>query len=463
MKNIVAAISNVTLAGAIAVGAMLLWAGLVQVGKVVLQSARSMRDFESRHISFDDDGQPLIRVQKRTGGVVETTYTDLAGLRRERPTSNGSHYRLYLDAFAVVPPSIWMTSDIHLHRVRLLAESYDPTENWYVVHGTEDGGTCWLECYELGVPGRLLCLGETGTSESPPVPADRFQLTPIDNVLGRRQCQLYNGQMRYGSSLSPGFILLACDDGIRLVDLANRTSRVMATMPSDFVGMAVGRSNSDEPPSSLAQRGFDPAEWQIMIRTTSSLICMDANGRQWMTLAIPEEHQNHRLNLIENFDGTMLLYAKSQQIIYDASHDQGSFYDVTRTGELKNRRGYAWKDPYSGLSELADSCCTSLAVPMPVFVAGEAFGSSLTGQPWSQKLFWPRLITSLLSGGLAVLLCLRHQKEQTVSHRIFWIVFVALFGIFGFIGYRFHRHWPSFAATRPFAAKPTTGLEVFAE
>ena len=133
----------------------------------------------------------------------------------------------------------------------------------------------------------------------------------------------------------------------------------------------------------------------------------------------------------------MLLHAKSQMIIYDVIAETGSFFDVTKTGELRNRRDYAWENPSGGWSELAESCRISLAVPTPLLTAGEAVGSALSGHIWSQKQLWPRLITSLLSGGVAVLLCLRHQKEQRVSRPMFWIVFVALFGVFGFLGYRF--------------------------
>ncbi len=105
-----------------------------------------------------------------------------------------------------------------------------------------------------------------------------------------------------------------------------------------------------------------------------------------------------------------------------------------------------------------------------LIAAVAAWNSAAAGTPWSQLQSWLRFMPAVLSGLIAAWLCRRHQASlghQTGPghpHRMLWITFVVLFGVFGYIGYRYHRRWPvwdsEFDSVNGFAPPAMTGIEV---
>jgi hypothetical protein len=118
------------------------------------------------------------------------------------------------------------------------------------------------------------------------------------------------------------------------------------------------------------------------------------------------------------------------------------------------------------LSETADSVSLGMAMPTPMLTGGAAVFSAATGAPWSPTQNTLRFLPAIVSGLIAVWFSRCFQSKQPHSHQTFWLVFAACLGVFGYIGYRYHRRWPPVGfremTVDSFVAPATNGLEVFA-
>lgn len=458
MKRIIAAISSVSLAILICFGAMLLWAGLVQVGtKAATTISGSARDYVLHTIQYDSDFGPLVYTSKRQyGSATVGTYTDLNGLPRHEPEL-GSGYSI---------ETLASRSQSYPSRVRISAHSYSPTEIWFLVHDGNGAGGCWLECYTPGIPGRTVCLGTMGATEETPDLEHRFDVDLISWKYRKSIGGLQNNLIQYGSWDSPGLLFLAANDGIRLVDLEKRICTLIASLPEGFEGIYGGRRSRVDGPTDWRKRRYDPSDWHVIIRTVDSLLRMNLDGSDVVRMELPQDIRSHKVTYCETYDGSPYLHASLDVPVFDKTSVRGAVFDVNSSGELSNRRDYAWVNPRTALSETADSLCRGMEMPTPMLTGGAAVFSAATGAPWSPTQNTLRFLPAILSGLIAVWFSRRFQSKQPHSHQVLWLVFVACLGVFGYIGYRYHRRWPPAEfrtmTVDSFVAPAANGLEVFA-
>jgi hypothetical protein len=99
-----------------------------------------------------------------------------------------------------------------------------------------------------------------------------------------------------------------------------------------------------------------------------------------------------------------------------------------------------------------------IAVPQPVGLIAEGLVLTNGEEPytvsstWSERLaeqwplFWPTLlVVVLVSTGLAAL-AWRRQQRHRLGQELLWAGFVLLFGVPGWLAYRWHRAWPPLEA-----------------
>ena len=458
MKRTIAAISSVSLAILICFGAMFLWAGLVQVGtKAATVAAGAAGEGVAYDIAYDEDFAPLIlKRESQYGAAAVYTYTDLNGRHRDKPVRGSG---AFIETSAPGNRS-------YPSRVKWIAESHSPREIWFLVHdGNADGG-CWLECYTPGIPGRTTCLGTLGATKETPDFAHRFNVDLISWKFRKSIGGLRNGTLQYGSWDLPGILFLAANDGIRLVNLERRTCTLIASLPPGFEGIYGGLRARGDVPAVRRGRRFDPLDWYVIIRTDDSLIRMNLDGSDVVSMELPEDIRSHKITYCETFDGSPYLHASLDVPVFDKTSLRGAIFDVNSSGELSNRRDYAWINSSGALSETADSFSIGMAMPTPLFTGGAAVFSAATGAPWSLTQNTLRFLPAIVSGLIAVWFSRRFQSKQPHSCQTFWLLFAASLGVFGYIGYRYHRRWPpaEFRAMTvdTFATPAANGLEVFA-
>ena len=458
MKRIIAAISSVSLAILVCFGAMLLWAGLVQVvTKAATVIVGPAGDGVASDIDYDEDFAPLILTRRsQYGSAAVYTYTDLNGRHRDKPVRGSG---AFIETFAA-------RSQSYPSRVKSFAESYSPREIWFLVHDGNAEGGCWLECYTPGIPGRTTCLSKMGAAQETPELQDRFDVDLFSWKFRKSIGGLRNGTLQYGSWDLPGILFLAANDGIRLVNLEQRTCTLIASLPPGFEGIYGGLRARGDVPAIRRGRRFDPLDWHVLVRTIDSLIRMNLDGSDVVRMELPQDIRSHKITYCETYDGSPYLHASLNVPVFDKTSVSGAIFDVNSSGELSNRRDYAWVNPSGALSETADSFSLGMAMPAPLFTGGAAVFSAATGAPWSPTQNTLRFLPAIVSGAIAVWFSRRFQSKQPHSHQTFWLVFVACLGVFGYIGYRYHRRWPPAEfrtmTVDSFVAPAANGLEVFA-
>jgi hypothetical protein len=458
MKRIIAAISSVSLAILVCFGAMLLWAGLVQVGtKAATVIVGPAGEGVASDIDYDEDFAPLILTRKsQYGSAAVYTYTDLNGRHRDKPVRGSG---TVIETFAARNQS-------YPSRVKSFAESYSPREIWFLVHDENAEGGCWLECYTPGIPGRTTCLGTLGATEEPPDFEHCFDVDLSSWKFRKSVGGLDNGTLQYGSWNFPGILFLAANDGIRLVNLEQRICTLIASLPQGFEGIYAGQRARGDVPAIQRGRRFDPLDWHVIVRTDDSLIRMNLDGSDVVRMELPQDIRSHKITYCETYDGSPYLHASLDVPVFDKTSVRGAVFDVNSSGELLNRRDYAWLNSRNALSETADSLCRGMGMPTPMLTGGAAVFSASTGAPWSPTQNTLRFLPAILSGLIAVWFSRRFQSKQPHSHQVLWLVFVACLGVFGYIGYRYHRRWPPAEfrtlTVDSFVAPAANGLEVFA-
>jgi hypothetical protein len=458
MKRIIAAISSVSLAILVCFGAMLLWAGLVQVGTkaatVIVGPAGEQVNYSIAH---DEDSVPLIRIDKSEyGSATVETFTDLNGRHRDKPVRGSG---AFIETTAPGNRS-------YPSRVKWIAESYSPREIWFLVHDGNADGRCWLECYTPGIPGRTTCLGTLGATEEPPDFEHCFDVDLSSWKFRKSVGGLDNGTLQYGSWNFPGILFLAANDGIRLVNLEQRICTLIASLPPGFEGIYGGRRARSDALTSERGRRFDRVDWHVIVRTVDSLIRMNLDGSDVVRMELPQDIRSHKITYCETYDGSPYLHASLNVPVFDKTSVRGAIFDVNSSGELSNRRDYAWLNSRNALPETADSLCRGMEMPSPMLTGGAAVFSAATGAPWSATQNTLRFLPAIVSGLIAVWFSRRFQSKQPHSHQVLWLVFVACLGVFGYIGYRYHRRWPPAEfrtlTVDSFVAPAANGLEVFA-
>ena len=458
MKRIIAAISSVSLAILVCFGAMLLWAGLVQVAtKAATVVAGSAGERVASDIDYDEDFAPLILTRKsQYGSAAVYTYTDLNGRHRDKPVRGSG---TFIETFAA-------RSQSYPSRVKSFAESHSPREIWFLVHDGNAEGGCWLECYTPGIPGRTTCLSKVGAIQETPELQDRFEVDLFSWRFRKSIGGLRSGTLQYGSWDLPGILFLATNDGIRLVNLEQRTCTLIASLPPGFEGIYGGLRVRGDVPAIRRGRRFDPLDWLVIIRTEDSLIRMNLDGSDVVMMELPQDIRSHKINYCETYDGSPYLHASLEVPVYDKTNVRGAIFDANSSGHLSNRRDYAWVNPSGASSETADSFSLGMTMPAPLLTGGAAVFSAATGAPWSPTQNTLRFLPAIVSGLIAVWFSMEFQSKQPHSHQVLWLAFVACLGVFGYIGYRYHRRWPPAEfltmTIDSFVAPAGNGLEVLA-
>ena len=237
-------------------------------------------------------------------------------------------------------------------------------------------------------------------------------------------------------------------------------------MPQGFDGIYPGHRARGDVPTIRRGRRFDPLDWHVIVRTVDSLIRMNLDGSDVVKMELPQDIRSHKIIYCETYDGSPYLHASLEVPDFDKINVRGAIFDVNSSGELSNRRDYAWVNPRTALSETADSFSLGMAMPAPLLTGGAAVFSASTGAPWSPTQNTLRFLPAIVSGLIAVWFSRRFQSKQPNSHQTFWLVFAACLGVFGYIGYRYHRRWPPAEfrtmTVDSFVAPSANGLEVFA-
>jgi hypothetical protein len=381
-------------------------------------------------------------------------------------------------------------------RFRPLVDARMPATNWFFLSDGRREGTGYLVGYDSI---SKACIGYLGTAgfRSESLPAEELfpfggpVTSPFNSRLivegGRGHANVVFLAGRGGTGRAPqGYLnswdvyIFGRDGKIYHADLQARTVHVILEDP-------LLRSVVTSAQKESADRG---ALIRLAARTEDAILVMNVNGKPLARYPIPEALRNLDLTFTESTSGEAILYWSSPQDSLGSEKDyrifwvkpDGEFREAAATlahlGELRAMRVYGGVTMPSPLGLVAS------------YVRGrysELLNNGLSRLPAEAlqralREYGPALaIAETIAFGLAIL-CFRRQVRYGTrrTERIVWPLFVLIFGLPGWIGYRFGRSWPvleacpdcgavvprnrenCFCCTNDFPRPALKGTEVFA-
>lgn len=343
-----------------------------------------------------------------------------------------------------------------------LGDGRMPPTTWYFLSDGRREGAGHFVGYDSNSKVRIGYLGTAGFRKGP-LPAEEWfpfggTTNPYNHsrlVVGARAYSTYSNGLGYGYEVSPsggrapqGFLnawdvyIFGLDGRIYHADLQAQTVHVILEA-SQLRSVAASAWTED------ANRGL---LWRLAARTDDSILVLNAQGKLLARYPIPEALRSLALTFAESNAGEAVLYWSSPEDSLATEKEYRVFWvkadgrcreatvTLVHRGELRPMRFFA-----------------GVTMPSPLGLAGsyvrrrfgEVLENGLSAAPTealrrAMTEFWPALaIAQTITFALAVL-CYRRQVRYGASHteRIVWPLFVLLFGLPGWIGYRFGRSWP---------------------
>jgi hypothetical protein len=441
------------LAGVLAVGFGAVW-GMVGewVAEIVMYAAGGERQLE--RLSFLNDGTAWVEVEE-LGERRDRHYRDLDGNPVPAPRTEkvGWLRDRMLRAQPAVPASIGAPA--WDDRVRSFVDGRSPATFWYLISDGQPGGTSYFVGYDSRSNVRVGYLGTAGFRETVP-PAD--ELFPCGGpVSGPRSCVLNSqdnfaptahprpdtaGQAPHGSLSTWDVYVLGHDGKLYHADLHARKVHVVLDGPAiRWATVVLGH--------------HDPATGtphHVAVRTDDAVLVLDECGGLLSRYPIPEPLRAKDLAFGETWAGEAIMHWHSgSDAQLDEEIDHRVFW-VTPDGRFREAAV-----TLPGFNARLGQAVAPLAVPSPLLLAallvyerapslleeGRAatYGEAVVGVIAE---YWPSLVAAeVLAAGFA-LLCHRRQVRYGASGagRLAWPLFVLVFGLPGWVAFRFGQAWP---------------------
>jgi hypothetical protein len=449
MTKQAAILQRLAIATILSVGFAVVWgmAGAWTI-EIIERAFKGDRVFE--YLRFQPDGTAVIQVYSGSDYPQEQ-YHDLAG----KPVPVGDESKWLTGAYLPVGLSArwWQRGSSWEDRLRAFADQRRPPTYWYFVADDGGHGSAYLVGYDSETRARVGYLGMAGFRKDALPETERFPFptsipwavrTHIHCVQDSYPGPYYPRAVGRGGpgDIAPSMVYVQTSDNrIYEVDLKERAVRAQAT-------------NLSVRSSRLVERFHKPngAEFhRLAIRTDDSIVILDERGQIEHEYSIPEKLRNVDFEWAETTTGGAVAHTFPAQDVLEPGGPIKIYWidsagQVTRQAEvsLKSNPSY-FRTQLAAMLPIPVASDGFLGVLRPFLLLEEKLAASY-GQGLTRAVqeLWPMLlITHLLAAGLA-LLCYRRQVCYAAGYgeRILWPLFVFIFGLAGWVGYRFGRSWP---------------------
>jgi hypothetical protein len=402
---------------------------------------------------FKPDGTPVITWWDQTS---VRHYRDVRGqdldIPDDQPWLNGAN--LYASGSPrSIDPVDWNL------RIRSFQDNRRPPVYWYFIAGRPGEGSAYFVGYDSVTALGVGYLGTAGFRETQPTPEESFAFTAANgrdtgNRLlssqtrfgvgaGEPRAVYYGGPPLREGRLAPAHVYVIDDAGkVWLVDVhARRSSLVFEQEPVVSAGTIWFDS-----------RDRDAGHVRIALRTDKAVVIMSPRNEVLSRVPIPEALRGQDLYLAETTQGDMVVQYNLPQDPREDVHryvlvrlDRAGRIQSEKEVDLRGRA--AWPAQRTALALIMPA-----ALPVGASVAGILAPQALTVWPGgylaalreAAVYFAPSILVATLIGiALAVWTYRREVRYGSARiGRILWPLFALLFGLPGWIGYRYSRAWP---------------------
>jgi hypothetical protein len=406
------------------------------IGSVVSANARrvGVSEQEWEFLGFQPDGTPVIKSAGR--------YHDLEGKDAVAPPHwlMATYLAADADRPAYAATALW--------RSRLLGfnDAEQPSGFWYLVWDGKPHGSAYLIGYGSETYARLGFLGKTGFREDEPPMEDRI---PFDGQADGLHARVHLARANQGLTLRldsrppdpvPGGIppwvvfVQGDDDKIYRVDLKKRGVSVffegepiLASLLASTASLVFNTTMPENLPFAL------------LVRTGDAVLEIKADGKVFKKFPLPEELRAVPIHWAKMPSGNATWAYTVDYGDKPGARAQYRVFWMDGAGQVTRR--LTFDEPLRPGDSPSMKILIVAILPSPACLFGVAL---LAGRSDVEEL-WPALMVSAAVGLGLAWCCYRRERRFAGSFtaRVIWPIFVFGFGLFGWIGYRFGRSWPT--------------------
>jgi len=452
------------LAALLAVGFGLAWGFPVGWCLSVVQSAMRASAPYYEQLEIREDGTPLIGSHSVLN-YDDVTYRTLSGeavsFEEDRLET------LHAVRFGGLPKRKPNYRRRWRSRIAGISDGRRPATYWYFLHDGRPEGAGYFVGYDSKSRQRVGTMGMEGfrTGELPT--EERIHFGSYNFLYGGGFLQLDGRYSRAyeprhhtgsrGTGRIPGWVLHIVSEGRLIqVDLRRRSVEVLFESPELSSVLALPRGTGNQPHDEADHREF------LALRTADEVVVLDLQGNEEDRYVIPTDLREQTFTLYE---------LDEEELLVETSKSRRSQGVTTFHLRWMNRAGETLREEQVELSRTlgridrrVEFCMIATVVPAPIvstlvtalvkplqYIGNRETNNYAEALSLSLADAWPALLlTYLLGAGLSYAVY-RRQCRFGLSYTRWWMLFVFVLGLPGFMGYRLHRRWA------PRLACPTCG------
>jgi hypothetical protein len=307
---------------------------------------------------------------------------------------------------------------------------------WYFVHDGSLHGHGYFVGYDNESRLRIGFIGRAGSRPDEPPVTDQF-LVDGRRMVSRQAILNLNLQDKAeedwswsGESNITGRVFLLADDGPVLIDLANRSARVVLKDSNSISASSISGT--------------------LVVRTPDRIRILQPDGKEVRSYPLPAPLRgNDAITLWGLAKKKVVLCVRS-----DYPTRTRNVYWLDSDGRIARHEQVSLRDrgqpPW--ISPPVENLILSVvAIPSPgTIMAGLGFdawqraSTDMAGRLrdlWPN--WWPGLLGAALISTVLAVCCYRRQRRYALPWPGVWAVFVLLFGVPAYLGYMVHRLWPA--------------------
>jgi hypothetical protein len=469
---------SLLLAGVVAAGVAAAWCAVVLWSGSLL--SRTMQTAEVHEQLYTDaDGEPVIVRTSRSSNATESAVS-LTGEAR-KVTAQELLHPLYSYEYGRIGGG-WQ------QRIRSANDGGLPATYWYIVHDGQSNGRAYGVAFHSRKKTIVGYFSRQGFSDVLP-PRDEWFQVPGDKALTRATTLQWGAQEPIYAGGTHPFLLLA-DGKLWRIDVAHKELKSILDCPQAQGIGSVWEILADRPP--VPKGAYPPSAQEVtpqlgLVRQPDSVLVVDPMTGKSTPYPLPADLRDSMLAATLEADGRLLLFGAKAwgepeyDVVWMAPSGEVAKQRHVRLTQWNYQPSLTVMGWWGALAVPMTSANVAFQALLPqMLVESKKADSYSAGLATALATNWPSMIVMAFVSLASAIATYRRQRRYGLRHAVAWAVFAYLFGIPGWIAYRFHRAWPVLeecpACHQPsprdrehcldcgvaFPPPPLKGIEVFA-
>jgi len=428
----------------VSLGLLLGWLLLVTWILQLIPGERRADGVLYERLSYTIQGEPVISqtLEPSTGRIL-----DLQRHILEIPAEEANRQATYLG----VQP-LFRKGPVPGFKVSTLGEARDHSAYWYSVENCDRTRFGYFVAIHPRSKKEMGYIGTRGWQVHRPSVQDQFDLRNGGLFAGNYGGGLYQYAYEASRNSIENVTLVSQGKAYR-VDLEQR--KIIPISPTPGVFFAADVYTTIKRTSGTQSWVESRATSKIALRTANKIILVnlaDAEEQSWL-LTDPQVGDANTFLFLDN--GELLAsraiteYDERTGFLRSSSYKLfwlNSAGDILRSESVEfpasSSREWMISQAVISLSgaPVVIGLVNCLLIPMPLVQFRKYHYLAACRQ--LLPVTWPTLLLAVFLAGLAIYLARRHAQSRGMTLHPAWFITLAIFGLPGYFGYRWHRHWP---------------------